>query len=321
MWPLRRRLTLPTIDPALGDRAAAGLHAHLTRRDWRSSHDFLSSVDHPDDLAFYVGVASATPGLQAWIHEWTSAEPRSFLPVLVRGAHAIEWAWQARGGARAKETSGAQFRLFAQRLKLAEDCLNEAVEREPDDPTAWALLIRTAVGRELGPAEARRRFAEAIARHRWHYRAHRLLLMQLCAKWGGSHEEMHQFADASAGAAPPGSPLGALIADAHLERWLDLPNGQDRVYMRRPDVRTALHEAADRSVRHPAYERRPGWPIAHNAFAMAFWLADEHDAAAEQFDAVGDLVTERPWYYHGEPAERFARARADSYARRVAVRA
>jgi len=56
-------------------------------------------------------------------------------------------------------------------------------------------------------------------------------------------------------------------------------------------------------------------------FAMAFWLADEHDAAAEQFDAVGDLVTEIPWYYLAcGPAEGFARGRAESYAKRSAVR-
>lgn len=321
MWLFRRhaKMTVPTIDPALGDPAGTALLANLTRRDWRSAHDFLRTVDDPDDLAFYVGLASDVPGLQAWVNEWVEAEPRSSLPVLVRGAHAIGWAWQARGNARAKDTSEAQFRIFAQRLKIAEDCLNDAVGRDRNDPTGWALLITTAIGRSLGQDEVRHRFAEAVARHRWHRGAHYGLFKKLCAKWGGSHDQMHQFADETAATAPPGSPLGALVAEAHIERWLDLPAGQDVAHMHQPEVRAALHEAADRSVRHPAHRRRPGWPGAHNMFAMAFWLADEHDAAAEQFDAVGELVTGWPWRYLSGELEGFAGAQAESYAKRSAV--
>lgn len=320
MWPRRsqNKVTVPSIDPAAGDPAGAALIASLRGRDWRAAHDFLSTVGDPDDLGFYLGLAATTPGLQAWIHEWIDAAPRSNLPVLVRGVHAVDWAWQARGAARADSTSAARFRMFAQRLRLADDCLREAAARDPGDPNAWASLIITGVGQGLGVAEATRRFNEATARYRWHGPAHDGLFMQLCAKWGGSHEQMHQFAGTTAAAAPPGSPLGVLAAEAHLERWLDLPDGDDRAYLRRPEVMADLFATADRTVRHPAYRRRPGWPAAHNTFAMLFWLADQHDAAADQFDEVGDLVTRQPWQYLSSSyAERFATARADAYSRRT----
>lgn len=322
MWPFRRgaKLTVPTIDPAVGDPDAATMLDHLANRNWRPVHDFLRTVEDPDDFAWYVDIAAETTGMQAWIGEWIEAEPRSALPVLVRGAHAIRWAWQARGRARANETSTAQFQMFGQRLKLAEDCLDEAVQRAPNDPTGWALLIVTGMGRGLGVDESHRRFTEATARYRWHRSAHSRMFGQLCAKWGGSHEQMHSFVDETVAGAPAGSRLGALVPRAHIERWLDLPDGPDRAHMRQPEVRAALHWAADRSVRHPDYRRRPGWPDSHNSFAMAFWLANEHAALAEQFDALGDLVTRYPWdYLAGEPAERFARARAQAYRERTSV--
>lgn len=319
MWPFRRTGSVPAVDPALGDPGAAQLRADLTKRDWRAAHEFLRTVDHPDDVVFYLNVASEVPGVQAWITEWIDGEPKSTLPLLVRGAHAIEWAWQARGTAFAKDTSQAQFQMFARRLKLAEDCLNEAVERDRDDPTGWALLITTAMGRGLGVNEARRRFAEAIARHRWHVGAHLRLLTQLKAKWGGSHDEMHQFADGTVAGAPPGSPLGMLVVEAHLERWLGLPAGEDVAHLRQPEVRAALHQAADRSVRHPAYQRRPGWPAAYNRFAMAFWVAGEYDAAAGQFDAIGDLITEWPWDCLNDGPRAFVKARSECYAKRAKV--
>ena len=79
MWPFRRsaKNDVPTLDPALGDPAAATLRAHLANRNWRPVHDFLRTVDDPDDFAFYVDMAAEVTGLQAWIGEWIEAEPRS----------------------------------------------------------------------------------------------------------------------------------------------------------------------------------------------------------------------------------------------------
>ncbi|GAA3381818.1 DUF4034 domain-containing protein [Cryptosporangium minutisporangium] len=322
MAPFRRQSRpIPAVDPTLGDPAAARLLADMERRDWRAVHEFLRVVDDPDALSFYVGLASRAKGVQAWAGEWADAEPRSHLPMLVRGAHAIDWAWLARGNKWAKNTSTAQFRIFERRLRFAHEYLVEAIARNPHDPTAWAELIVCGVGMGLGVQEAQRRFGEAVARHRWHLGAHSGLFMQLCLKWGGSDELMHRFALETAATAPPETGLAGLIADAHLERWLYLTRDEDgRAHLRRPDTRAELHAAADRSVRHPAYRPRLGWQVDHNRLAMAFWLAEEYDAAAELFDVLGDQVTAWPWRYLGStPGETFARARDESYRRRTAA--
>jgi hypothetical protein len=322
MWPFRRESKdIPTLDPAFGDPTAARLLADLERRDWRAVHEVLRTVDDPDDVQVYVSLSSRTQGLQAWIGEWTDAEPRSYLPMLVRGAHAVEWAWLARGGASAKDTSSAQFRIFERRLRLANECLIEAAARNPHDPTAWSELIACGVGMGLGVDEAGRRFREAVARHRWHLGAHAGLFMQLCRKWGGSDDLMHRFAAETAATAPPSTGLAVLVAEAHVERWLFINReGDGRAHLRRPETRADLHNAADRSVRHPVYRRRLGWQRDHNLLAMPFWLAEEYDAAAEMFDVLSDQVTTWPWnYLVGTPAEAFARARDDAYRKRTAA--
>jgi len=308
------------IDESRGDPAAAQLMTWLAQRNWPAVRDSLSTVSDPDDRAFYVSICAEADGVQEWIGEWIAAEPHSTLPLLVRGAHAVYWAWEARGGARASQTREEQFREFFKRLKLAENCLDEVVDRDPDDTTAWTFLVTSARGRQVDRAEVQRRFDEVVRRHPYHRIAHEQMLQYLCRKWFGSDEEMYAFARAAAAKAPAGSPLGKLVAVAHVEKWLDLPGGEDVTYMTQPEVRAELRAAADQSVRHPYFQRRPGWPVVHNVFAFAFVCAGEWALAAEQFDVIGDRVTEWPWqYFRADAVSAFTELRADAYRNRPAV--
>ncbi len=293
MWPFSRR---PTIDPALGDAGAARLRTALEARNWRAASELFAAVDHPDDLAFYYRQAGEISGVQEWIPEWVAAEPKSTVPVLVAAQRYIAWAWQARSAYRAEHVSQEQFRIFFQRLQVAEDLLRMAVDLDNDDPAPWAFMVTTARGLQLGEGEARRRFGEAVIRYRWHQVAHIQLLQQLCPKCGGSFEAIHDLAQRTVSEMPDGCGLGVLAPYAHMEHWMELDT-DEYSYLRQPVVVADLNAAADRSVRHPGYERRPGWPLIHNMFAWAFLRAEDWRAAAGQFDAVGDLVTEWPWEY------------------------
>ncbi|MGK5742675.1 DUF4034 domain-containing protein [Micromonospora sp. URMC 103] len=285
------------VDRAQGDPTAAALQEALGRRDWRTARDLLVPVTDPDDHAFYVSMAADVTGLQDWIGEWVDAEPSSTLPLLVRGAHAVKWAWEARGGARASQTREEQFKEFWRRLKFAENCLDEVADRDPDDVTARVFLVMSARGRQVDRDEAQRRFDDVVARHPWHRIAHEQMLQYRCEKWFGSHDEMFDFARSTVAKAPTGAPLGHLVAVAHLEKWLDLPVGEDGEYIGDDAVRAELNAAADASVRHPDYRRRPGWPSVHNSFAMAFALSGDLRSAAGQFEVIGDQVSEWPWQY------------------------
>ncbi|MGI5488518.1 hypothetical protein [Microtetraspora malaysiensis] len=279
--------------PSTGDPAGDRLWQALARRDPRSARDIFEEVSDPDDLAFYVNVCADVPGMRKWVGEWSKMQPDWAVPLLVKGVCGIRWALQAW------EPSGGRFFRYLRRLETAEDCFTAVVTRDPDNTTAWSYLVGTSFRRELPLAETRRRFAEAVARHPLHLHAHDEMLRGLSPRWGGNEEEMFDFARATVATAPPGSPLGRLVARAHLEHWFGerMPDG----YLKRPDVLAELRAAADRSVRDPTYRRRPGWPITDNLFAYVFVMAEDYTAARELFGMIGDLVTAYPWSHHGDP--------------------
>jgi hypothetical protein len=297
----------------MGDPTATRLCDALTRRDWPAARDILLGADHPDDRAFYLEICGTAPGVQEWIGAWAVDEP---LAQLVRGCHAVGWAWEARGGYQAKYTRDEQFRLFFERLRFAESYLYDVTGRAPDEVAAWAFLVRTARGLQLPLDDAEFRFREAVKRHPTNLKAHAEMMQTLCKKWSGSHERMHQFAREAATRSPAGSMLPYLVALAHLEVTVDLTDAQGSQYMARPDVRTDLRTAAGHSIWHPAAEFRPGWPLHLNTFALAFSLSGDLPAAASVFERIGENVTEHPWGYlgGGNEAKSFAAARKQALA-------
>jgi hypothetical protein len=295
------------IDPYAHDLPALDLREAMLRQDHAWVGDFLAAVTEPDERAFYLSVCASVPGLQDWIGVWTRAEPRSTLPLLVRGAHAVGWAWEARQGTyNEQDTRDDRFPGFSERLDLAEACLGEVAARDPGETAAWTFLLAAALGGRVKPDEARRRFERVMELHPGHLRAHTHMFTYLCEKWYGSHEEMFAFARSAVSHSPAGSPLGRLVADAHIEMWLSLPGGQAEAYITQEEVRADLRAAAEHSIRHPAYRPQVGWPDVHNTFAFAFALAGDAQAAREEFQLIGDSMTEWPWaYYDDDPVKAF----------------
>ncbi|MEU5437976.1 hypothetical protein AB0G73_32035 [Streptomyces sp. NPDC020719] len=265
--------------------------------DWPAVRELLEARPESEDRTELLWAVSEISGVETWIPQAIEAEPGSALPLLVAGIRYISWGWEARTGARAQHVAREQFEVFHDRLRIAEKWLYEVAEREPGWASPWCGLQVTGRGLEVGQTAARRRFEATVRRDPYHLRAHQQHLQQICAKWGGSHEEMHAFARRSMFGAPAGSMLGQLVAIAHLEHWLDLDAGADATYIRGPKVTASLREAAERCVLHPDFVRRPGWVQVYNTFAMAFSLAGDKAMARECFEATDGSVTKFPWYY------------------------
>lgn len=283
--------------PDYWDPDLARLRAAAGERDWPAMRQQLSDVPQGQEITWLLAYVAKTAGIEEWIPAVIAAEPDSVLALLVSGARRVNWAWEARTRAPAQSVSREQFQTFHERLRVAEEELYEVAEREPDWAAPWYFLQMSGRGLQVGQEISRLRFEAAVSRCPEHLGAHQQQLQQVCAKWSGSHEEMHAFARTSMLNASPGSALGELVAIAHLEHWLDLDPGKDAKYIRRADVVAGLHEAADRSIHHPAHGRPRGWLNTYNSFAMAFSLAGENKAAAELFDAIDGRVTEFPWQY------------------------
>ncbi|MFE2413951.1 hypothetical protein ACFXDE_37050 [Kitasatospora sp. NPDC059408] len=305
----------PALDPAFGDDAVRVMLGQAAAGDWTALRPALAAVEDEADRTWILGALADVDGVEAWTARAVTDHPDDALPLLLAGARHITWAWEARTGARAKHVTDEQWKLFHERLDTAEEQLLEVAEREPDWLAPWYFLQISARGASLDADVATCRFEAALRRAPGHAASHRQRLQQLCAKWGGSHDEMHEFARSAMLAAPEGSQLGELVALAHLERWLDLPDGEDHAYLTSPTVLAELQEAAARSVLHPDFTPARGWQAAFNAFAMAFSLADQRQTAHRLFDALDGLVTESPWHYlAGDPVANF-RAHRDRCAR------
>ncbi|MEU9080226.1 hypothetical protein ACFYUY_00280 [Kitasatospora sp. NPDC004745] len=295
----------PRLDPALGDESVRLMLGQARAGDWAALGPALAGLDGAE-LSGVVGAIADVPGVEEWTARALAERPEDTLALLLSGARHVTWAWEARTGARAKQVSEDQWRVFHERLEVAEEQLLEVAEREPSWLAPWFYLQISARGASLPPEAATCRFEAAVRRVPGHPASHRQRLQQLCAKWGGSHEEMHAFARSSMLAAPEGSQLGELVALAHLERWLDLPDGEDRAYLASPEVVAELQEAAFRSVLHPDFVPVRGWQGPFNTFAMVFSLADQRRTARLLFDALDGMVTEAPWHYlSGDPVKAF----------------
>ncbi|WP_406079793.1 DUF4034 domain-containing protein [Micromonospora sp. NBC_00858] len=310
MWPFTKRSKDPVLDPTFGDPHRKALIRALEKRNWKFARELLTMAADPDEMAFLMEAVGRVDGIQDWIGDWIDAEPESTLPVLVAGCHAVYWAWDARGGKRAKYTTADQFKGFHERLHYAETLLQRVLTREPDNVTARAWLVTSARGLGIGAVEARQRFEAVTRLHPGHVVAHEQRLQYLCAKWSGSHEEMFDFARGAATAAGPNSLLHELVAVAHVEKWDASEREEGNEYIVSDEVRAELLAAADNSIFHPDYiPAGPGWAPRVAVFAMAFELADEFDAAWHAFALLDGLVTEWPWQILGDPVEKFTASR------------
>jgi hypothetical protein len=295
-----------------GDPDVPRVRAAAEAADWEALRALLEARPESADRTELLWTVGSTAGVERWIEKTIAAEPDAVLPRLVAGARYIDWGWEARTAARASEVSREQFRIFHDRLRQAERWLYEVAEREPGWVSPWYFLQVSGRGLQVGQAVARRRFEATVRRFPHHEPAHTQQLQQVCAKWSGSHEEMHAFARASAFGAPAGTVLGRLVAVAHIEQWLDLDPGEDAAYMRSPEVAESLRRAAEHSYRHPGFVREGAWLSTLNAFAMAFALAGELAAARECFEATEGRVTEFPWQYldGSDPVAAYRKCRA-----------
>jgi hypothetical protein len=213
----------------------------------------------------------------------------------------------------AEEVTRAGFDAFHERLGQAQDDLMHAARLDEADPTPWVYLLPTIRGLQEGIESGLDVFEQVQARDRWSVYGHIQMLQLLTQKWGGSHEDMFEFARAASTAAPVGSLVHRVIADAHAERWLYLRNfEQDRKgaerYFRQADIKREILDAAQRSIWAPSFAPSRRAVIDRNMFAFCFSMMGDVKAARREFDAIGPIVSSSVWSMLGDPVAAFIKA-------------
>ncbi|GAA3374515.1 hypothetical protein GCM10020367_38680 [Streptomyces sannanensis] len=304
----------PQFDPTVVHPPLAQLRGFVIAQDWAGVADVFAQLQDEDQKASAAGVVGRTAGSEHFLRQTADRLPSETLPRVLLADRLIAQGAEIRTAARAKDVSREQFDAFHDHLRRAEALLIDVCAMEPGNALAWLLRITTALGLQLGRSETRRRYDRLAEHHPDHWAAEGALLQQLCPKWGGSWEAAFAFARECAAAAPPGSPCHTLIAQVHLERWLDLGGREGAAYLSSPGVRAELQAAAASSVFHPRFRAGFHWVSAHGYFAAVHSLAGNHADAAPHFRALGDRATEHPWDYLGDPEAEFVRHRKTALA-------
>ncbi|WP_189278344.1 hypothetical protein [Kitasatospora griseola] len=287
----------PEFDPLVAFPDLAALRDSVLQMRWEEVTAFFDALADPADRATAIRIAAETPDVGGFLQRTAAAHPGSALPRVLLGNHYIHLAWEARGAARAKYVSAENFTLFHRRLAIADKLLAEVTAEESDNTDAWRLRLITSRGLQRGIDQTRLRYRKLAVHDPHDYIAQSQLLQQLLPKWGGTWEDAFAFARQCRHIAEPGSLNPVVLAEVHLERWLNVGSGKDPAHLRRPDVITELVDAANHSVLHPDF--RGGYQSieAHGHFAAAFGLAEEHALAAPHFRALNGYASEYPWAY------------------------
>ncbi len=221
--------------------------------------------------AHMLGLARRIPEGSETVDRWLSQWPGHPLPLTIKGLHLVGQAWQVRTTATAEHLSSDQLDGFHRRLRSAEQVLIKVAKADAENPVPWTGLLDTGLGLQISREEYEYRM-EQLAKRFPLYSGFASYLQFVSDKWFGSHEQMWEFADSVNEAAPDGSPLHAIQADASIERFL---YRQDLISPQRALVAEGrldpLLRAADRSVLHSSFD--PDGPAAIQAlssFVIAF---------------------------------------------------
>lgn len=331
-WATARFLVSPDMDRCAGDVELRQARDVALKGDWSAARELLVKTGKDWDRRTHrVDVlASAAASRPRWLRAWLDQEPTNPDAKVVVAWSEVHRAWTARGAARAGYTSREAFSQFFSILAGAGELCQQAVDAAPDDPTPWVTRLWLAIGQEHSHEAVRGYWQELTDRDPVSRIGHNAALQYWCHKWHGSHELMYEFARQAAAAAPAGSPLALQPLQAHFEYVLDLradyamrlrngwkPSEAERSQWAdhwRTDEAQADLTAALESWPGP-HGGQPTHALAvHDRSVLAFALVQAQwwPQAAAQFQAMGRYGYEYPWYYEGDPAKEFVKARAQA---------
>lgn len=303
------RLESPDDDPI-----AKRLRSAQQKNEWKTVQEFFHGLIDPGEREFYVEKLVDWKGRPNFFDRWVESSADCADAWLLRGAHGVQWAWEARTAASAENVAEDAWPIFFERLKQAWSDLNHAIQLNPADATPFGQLIPCAMGLQLEKEIVFSCLQNAIDRSSLSWKAHSATLWYLCKKWFGSHEEMFDFARQVSAAVPEGSGLHALIPIAHHERWVyALAFDQDSdfagSYYDQPDVRQEILDAYHRSLGSRFHRTDRATRHQSSFFALGLLRTHAFPQALTELDRIGTQVPEFPWVQLGDPVKKFTAAR------------
>lgn len=210
---LRSRNITKSYDPFLGDTDARDAANALQNGDWIPTMALLrDTADRSLRMTMITSEAVDTAAFETWVEAHATAQS---LTMLAMRQMTEAWAiGRTKAGARTqKEIDDA----FLAQLRVADRTVARACGKDPEFADAWAAAVPIATGLGLGVQAAAGRFERAHTLHPYHRNATIAMLRAKFARWGGSHEQMMEFARLVSDQTPPNSAMQMVLPFAHLE--------------------------------------------------------------------------------------------------------
>ncbi|MEZ0076655.1 hypothetical protein ABH927_006037 [Planotetraspora sp. GP83] len=220
----------------------------------------------------------------------------------------IEEAWALKPDVRARAVQADRLRTYHAAMELARQPLLSAAALSPGDPVPWECMMWLALGLERPRADRDSVWFECSRRWPWLYPAAVARMMTLSPGWGGTAQEMLDFARMAAARAPEGSPLPALVPLAHFENVVSERTPISRGGWFSFDVQREVVSAAARWSERRLGGAHPRSIEAHNAFGAAFYLSDLRRPARGHLARTAGRFSRLPWSYLGDPGHQYQRA-------------
>lgn len=290
-----------------GGPEVAHLREQITNGNLAGLRQYLASTRQScdwQDRIFMIGLlAPAIP--HDVIATACAIEPDAADLALVRCAWYADLALQHRGTAPSNEVPHTALQKSAEAVCIAMEALEKAAELDPDDPTAFACILRAlGIFDQLKPA-IERAFQQATTLAPNLVHAYRTMTTLSAQRWGGSHENSLQFARFAMNHATRCSDMAVCLFWAHLLIATDAfftnkDSEASRRYFQRPDALRELAMAFDLWTAAPYAPSRSSIPYLHYAACWFFFAADRprlRTALALSDGAFYDV----PWSLFGDP--------------------
>jgi hypothetical protein len=210
--------------------------------------------------------------------------PKQGVTYLLEGQFYVDYAWKGRSTKYAKDVTQEQWKLFFERLEVAEKLLTKGMEIDPKEGRLPALMIKVASGQQKGFSEMRKWFEKAMEVDPNNYTACDNLLYFLLPRWFGSRQAMIEFGRECASSEKWGGTVPLILADAHdtYNRFDGAPDGS---YWKGkdvwPDIKTSFEKFFGRNPKAVSWR--------HNYARYAYWC-EQWDTLNEQLDLMGDNI-------------------------------
>lgn len=304
----------PITDPAAAYPAISAARQAMQVADWPRFSQIIEQAASWDERKFIMDWVD-DPSYLDFLRSVMATQPNPLAATLLAG-QLMDEGWRIRGSGWGSDVSQEQWRRAREYLDQAEQQLSWACAVAPGFVPAWVARITSSMALNLGLGESKRRHARVEQLDPDNFGARRAMMLELCPKWHGDSAAMNSFAAKCAQDAPEGSITPMLLVQAQNENALEVVRTTNQnidqvwsTHFSRPDVRTQLRWAAQKSVLSAAFVRGPRWVQAMSFFAVGLAFCEDWSPAKYCFAQLGPYADYGALTFVGGEERRFAELR------------